>query len=152
MNKYIDSEKLKAEIEKLLAKVENDELKAFAKKDAAGLLAATEKTIAYVKIKKLINSFQQDQETLELCSQVWWEDRGWIMIPPDVTLEGIDVLLKQVKKKLQKEQPEADGDDGKFVKILVRKELAEQFQRLGDEIVAGQSSFVGAINQQKSAD
>lgn len=54
-----------------------------------------------------------------------------------------------VIRSLQQEPPETDGDDGKFVKILVRKEFAEQFQRLGDEIQASQSPFVGAMNQQK---
>ena len=48
----------------------------------------------------------------------------------------------------KQEQP-ADGDDGKFVKILVRKEFAERFQKLCDEVQAGQSSFVGAFNQQE---
>ena len=50
---------------------------------------------------------------------------------------------------LQQEQPETDGDDGKFVKILVRKEFAELFQKLDDEIQAGQSSFISAMNQQE---
>ena len=50
---------------------------------------------------------------------------------------------------LQQEQRETDEDDGKFVKILVRKEFAGLFQRLGDEIQAGQSSFVRAMNRQE---
>jgi hypothetical protein len=49
---------------------------------------------------QFVYSLQQDKDVLDLCSQVWWEDRGWIMIPPNVTLEGIDSLLKQVRKKL----------------------------------------------------
>lgn len=49
---------------------------------------------------------------------------------------------------LQQEQP-VDGDDEKFVKISVRKEVAEQFQKLGDVILAGQSSFIRAMNQQE---
>lgn len=36
------------------------------------------------------------------------EERGWIMIPPDATIEGIDSLLKQVRKKFQQEQLEVD--------------------------------------------
>jgi len=56
----------------------------------------------------LITSLQQEETRVDkmLCSQVWWEEQGWIMIPPDATIEGIDSLLKQVKKKLQQEQPE----------------------------------------------
>ncbi len=44
-----------------------------------------------------LNSLPEVSDT-ELCSHVWWEDRGWIMIPPTVTLEGIESLLKQIKK------------------------------------------------------
>ena len=64
--KYIDAEKLIAEIEKLLAKAKNDEEKAFAKKDAAGHLAAVTKTVVCVKIKKLIASLQQEQPEVDL--------------------------------------------------------------------------------------
>ena len=70
------------------------------------------------------------------------------MIPPDATIEGIDSLLRQVKKKLQQERP-SNWDDGKFVKILVQKEFAEQLQKLGDEIQTGQSSFVAAMKEQE---
>lgn len=59
MAHYIDAEKLIADIEKLLAEAENDEKKAFAKKDAAGHLAAVTKTAVYIKIKKLIAILQQ---------------------------------------------------------------------------------------------
>jgi hypothetical protein len=116
MSKYIPADKLIAEIEKLLAKSKNDEEKAFAKKDAAGHLAAVTKTAVCVKIKKFISTLQQDKETLELCSQVWWEDRGWIMIPPNVTLSGIESLLNQIKRKRElgqdeeQKQPEFDLD------------------------------------------
>ena len=61
-------------------------------------------------------------------------------------MERLDTLA--LIDELKQEQREVDGDDGKFVKILVRKEFAEQFQKLGDEIQAEQSSFVRAINQQ----
>ena len=61
MNKYIDAEKLIAEIEKLLAKAKNDEEKSFTKKDAAGHLAAVTKTAVCLKIKKLIATLQQEQ-------------------------------------------------------------------------------------------
>ena len=98
MNKDIDAEKLITEIKRLI-KV-NKELKSsrFTEGIAAG----------YGDVLSAIVSFQQDKETLDLCSKIWWEEQGWIMIPPDVTVEGIDSLLRQVKKKLQQEQPEVD--------------------------------------------
>lgn len=50
---------------------------------------------------------------------------------------------------LKQKQSDTDRDDGKFVKILVRKEYAELLQKLGDEIQSGQFSFIGAMNQQE---
>ena len=63
--KYIDADKLTAEIDKILAKAEKDEKKAFYKKDANGHLLAVTKTAVCVKIKKLINSLQQEDITPE---------------------------------------------------------------------------------------
>lgn len=40
------------------------------------------------------------------------------MIPPDATIEGIDSLLRQVKKKLQQEQPESSKGKFAFPKYL----------------------------------
>ena len=77
MGHYIDAEKLIAEVEKLSVKAENDEKKAFAKKDAAGHLAAVTKTSVYVKIKKLVTSLQEEQPEVDLekeiqeCWQHW---------------------------------------------------------------------------------
>jgi len=53
--------------------------------------------------ERLHKYLQQDETQVDkmICSQVWWEEQGWIMIPPDATIEGIDSLLRQVKKKLQ---------------------------------------------------
>ena len=95
--KYIDAEKLIAEIRKLCSEScirESDDYYEYAKSE----------------IIDIIDSLQQDKETLmlEMCNQSFWEDSGYIMIPPDVTIEGIESLLKQVKKKLQQEQPEVD--------------------------------------------
>lgn len=45
----------------------------------------------------------------ELCSHVWWEDRGWLMIPPDVTLDGIESLLTQLKKVKEQRKDEKDN-------------------------------------------
>ena len=95
--KYIDSEKLIAEIRKLRSEScisESDDYYEYAKSE----------------IIDIIDSLQQDKETLmlEMCNQSFWEDSGYIMIPPDVTIEGIESLLKQVKKNLQQEQPETD--------------------------------------------
>ena len=95
--KYIDAEDLTAEIRKLRSEScisESDDYYEYAKSE----------------IIDIIDSLQQDKETLmlEMCNQSFWEDSGYIMIPPDVTIEGIESLLKQVKKKLQQEQPEVD--------------------------------------------
>ena len=97
--KYIDADKLIAEIRKLRSEScisESDDYYEYAKSE----------------IIDIIDSLQQDKETLmlEMCNQSFWEDSGYIMIPPDVTIEGIESLLKQVKKKLQQEQPEVDLD------------------------------------------
>lgn len=102
MAKYIDAEKLKELLDE-----KYKEFTEKAKKDcplqyqymADGLDIA----------EQFIDSLQQDETQVDrmLCSQVWWEEQGWIMIPPDATIEGIDSLLKQVRKKLQ-EQPEVE--------------------------------------------
>ena len=63
--------------------------------------------------------------------------------------EGVTLMMAAGFLESLRPQPKADEDDGKFVKILVRKELAEQIQRLGDKIQAGQSSFIGAMNRQE---
>ena len=108
--KYIDAEKLKAHIE---AKMEIlwDRLPDADKEHPTDI--ELRDLGMYMALEGLIDdldSLQQDKESveLELCSQTWWEERGWIMIPPDATIEGIDSLLKQVRKKLQQEQPEVD--------------------------------------------
>lgn len=65
---------------------------------------------ALIDFEQIIDSLQQDDTQVNkmLCSQIWWEEQGWIMIPPDATIEGIDSLLKQVRKKLQQKQPKVD--------------------------------------------
>ena len=100
MAKYIDAEKLIAEIEKRKRANQQD-----ATESGAGAFYEDK------AILQLIDSLQQDKEILELCSQVWWEEQGWIMIPPNVTIKGIDSLLRQVKKKLQQEQSEIDFEE-----------------------------------------
>ena len=102
--KYIDSEKLMAEIERRIE--ETKSMKPSFDQFWAGQISAFKGAI------KIAESLQQDKETLmlEMCNQSFWEDSGYIMIPPDVTIEGIESLLKQVKKKLQQEQPEVDLD------------------------------------------
>ncbi|MBQ6958160.1 MAG: hypothetical protein IJP77_06345 [Bacteroidales bacterium] len=101
--KYIDAELLREEIEK-----KSHEEQGFRSEDSEyGYRSCARDLLAF------IDSLQQDKETLELCSKIWWEEQGWIMIPPDATVEGIESLLKQVRKKLQQEQPESLK--GKFV-------------------------------------
>lgn len=102
MAKYIDAEKLKKLLDTEYTEYVNKSKQTYAALQyqyiADGLDIA----------EQLIDSLQQDKETLELCSKVWWEEQGWIMIPPDATIEGIDSLLKQVRKRLQQEQSEVD--------------------------------------------
>lgn len=92
------------------------------------------------KLKEMmLPSYEEaKKESLSVTDVVKWEKVEYIF---DFVFHLID--------SLQQEQRETDGDDGKFVKILVRKEFAEQIQRLGDKIQAGQSSFVRAMNQQE---
>ena len=86
MKKLIDAEKLK---EILLPSYEE------AKKES---LSATD-AVKWEKVEYifdfvfyLIDSIQQDETQVDkmLCSQVWWEEQGWIMIPPDATYEKIE--------------------------------------------------------------
>lgn len=93
MKRYIDADRLKAEVRR-----QKHELELSIK--SQGDYGQSCHILAYENILSLIDSLQQDKDVLDLCSQVWWEERGWIMIPPNVTLEGIDTLLKQVRKKL----------------------------------------------------
>ena len=101
--KYIDADKLIAEIER--RRLSNRYI------DTEGYEN---------ELLEIITSLQQDKETLmlEMCNQSFWEDSGYIMIPPDVTIEGIESLLKQVKKKLQQEQPEVELDFQVFAKEM----------------------------------
>lgn len=103
--KYIDAEKLKAEIDKLhdAPVPKHDQQCDFSDGYSWGLN----------DIENLIDSLQQDDTQVDkmLCSQTLWEEQGWIMIPPDATIKGIDSLLKQVRKKLQQEQQEVDLEE-----------------------------------------
>ena len=99
--KYIDADKLKRFVGELKERAKRNRC------DSWGIVPD-----ALEEVEGFIDSLQQDKETLmlEMCNQSFWEDSGYIMIPPDVTIEGIESLLKQVKKKLQQEQPEVDLD------------------------------------------
>ena len=145
MGKYIDADLLRKEIENC-KEVMSDAVGEY----SDGVRFALE------HFTFVLDSIQQDKESveLELCSQIWWEERGWIMIPPDATIEGIDSLLKQVRKKLQQEQPEVDlaeeiknyfkgfymdlTDQGYILKnsdgsvgLMSVKEIARHFYELG---------------------
>lgn len=107
MTKYIDADKLLDIIIKKQKEYATQEVA----ENHKGLKAVLGgQCIVLTEIIKIIDSLQQDeiQVDKQLCSKIWWEEQGWIMIPPDVTIEGIDSLLKQVRKKLQQEQPEVD--------------------------------------------
>lgn len=100
--KYIDAERLKVEIEKHIK-----EVKDVAERFVPNMGFFDAKLSGIYDVMAIIDSLQQDETQVDkmLCSQIWWEEQGWIMIPPDATIEGIDSLLRQVKKKLQQEQP-----------------------------------------------
>ena len=107
--KYIDAERLRAEIEKR-----------YKLEIAPWLSGVGAKSAIYDHVMPLIDSLQQDKDVLDLCSQVWWEERGWIMIPPNVTLKGIESLLERVRHKIkwneenglkEQEPPEVDLEE-----------------------------------------
>ena len=102
--KYIDADRLRAEIEFAKSVYDNPKRVVYGVADA---YRQDGRAVMCDDILKKIDSLQQDETQVDkmLCSQVWWEEQGWIMIPPDATIEGIDSLLRQVKKKLQQEQP-----------------------------------------------
>lgn len=109
MAHYIDADCLKAEIER--RRLSNRYI------DTEGYES---------ELIDIIDSLQQDEKAveLEMCSQSYWEERGWMMIPPDVTLKGIESLLEQVRKKLQQEQPQvADASKMAFPKVDLQKEV-----------------------------
>ena len=87
--KYIDADQICTKIKQLKEKYPSWQLK-----------------LAMDDLYEFIDSLKQDETQVDkmLCSQVWWEEQGWIMIPPDATIEGIDSLLRQVKKKLQQNE------------------------------------------------
>ena len=107
--KYIDADRLKAAIEKKY----RTEVEPWRSSVSA-------KSAIYDCVLPLIDSLQQDKDVLDLCSQVWWEERGWIMIPPNVTLKGIESLLERVRHKIkwneenglkEQEPPEVDLEE-----------------------------------------
>lgn len=130
--KYIDAEKLKAHIQYLI------------KKDNYELFDVPE-------LLSFIDSLQQDDAQVDkmLCSQIWWEEQGWIMIPPDATIEGIDSLLKQVKKKLQQKQLAEILE--KFISDFIDKKDSENQGKWCEEdiIEAMKSSFYLGLNARK---
>lgn len=94
MSKYIPAEKLIAEIGRI---VEEETPISKGSDYYHGVADTADKLLSF------ITYLQQDEKALELimCNQAYWEDMGYIMIPPNVTLDGIETLLKQVRKKLQ---------------------------------------------------
>lgn len=124
--KYIDADRLRAEIK--FAKSVYDDPKRVVH-GVADAYRQDGRAAMCDDILKKIDSLQQDETQVDkmLCSQVWWEEQGWIMIPPDATIEGIDSLLRQVKKKLQQEQPEVDLE--KITKYSRIKELPDGFEK-----------------------
>ena len=99
--KYIDAERLREKI--------TDRLDLF--KELSSDTISPIRIDECKQIIDIIDSIQQDETQVDrmLCSQVWWEEQGWIMISPDATVEGIDSLLREVRKKIQQKQPDLPG-------------------------------------------
>ena len=121
--KYIDAEKLIDELTKMQFELNA----AYRKPQSDNIVRAI--SLEYDDVISLITSLQQDPKALmlEMCNQSYWEDRGYIMIPPNVTLKGIESLLESVRHTIkcneehgikEHEQPEVDLD----------KEIKEYFK------------------------
>ena len=134
MKKYIDTEKLITEIKRYKNKAD-ERLKI---KDRS--YAEEEKDSALQNLcgnlLHFISSLQQDETQVDrmLCSQIWWEEQGWIMIPPDATIEGIDSLLKQVRKKLQHEQQKIDLEEELEIFIQNHEDWDDDYELLQDAV------------------
>lgn len=145
MTKYIDAEKLKAHIEARM-EILWDRLPDADKEHPTDIeLRDLGMYMALEGLVDDLDSLQQDKESveLELCSQTWWEERGWIMIPPDATIEGIDSLLKQVRKKLQQEQPEVDLE--KEVRTYCNSSFKFDYDELNDSFYSNAFEFDDVI-------
>ena len=145
MTKYIDAEKLKAHIEARM-EILWDRLPDADKEHPTDIeLRDLGMYMALEGLVDDLDSLQQDKESveLELCSQIWWEERGWIMIPPDATIEGIDSLLKQVRKKLQQEQPEVDLE--KEVRTYCNSSFKFDYDELNDSFYSNAFEFDDVI-------
>ena len=101
MKRYIDADRLREKI--------TDRLDLF--KELSSDTISPIRIDECKQIIDIIDSIQQDETQVDrmLCSQVWWEEQGWIMISPDATVEGIDSLLREVRKKIQQKQPDIPG-------------------------------------------
>lgn len=120
--KYIPADKLIAE----LTKMQFDLNAAYRHPQSDSIVRAI--SLEYDDILSLVDSLQQDEKAVELdmCSQAYWEERGWMMIPPDVTLKGIESLLEQVRKKLQQEHPQI-ADASKMDEVDLEKAFAHEY-------------------------
>ena len=153
MTKYIDADRLRAEIEFAKSVYDNPKRVVYGVADA---YRQDGRAVMCDDILKKIDSLQQDETQVDkmLCSQVWWEEQGWIMIPPDATIEGIDSLLRQVKKKLQQEQPSLPSNLDEAAEEYVKdygyteddykreRIIAEEHFKAGAEWMAGQGHTV----------
>ena len=85
MKKYIDADRLRAEITDLFANANFHQQKPMEESDREDFVSSGGEIFAYTKILTLIDSLQQDETQVDklLCSKIWWEEQGWIMIPPD---------------------------------------------------------------------
>lgn len=119
MSKYIDAEKLKTEIDKILAKAEKDKEKALLQKDAASHLIAITKTAICARVKKSIASLQQEQPQLPGIEDPGIPGRDFIPV------EWVDACEMYEKWKIVKQEQPSDMKSpftGGKVTILSREE------------------------------
>ncbi len=129
MAKYIEADRLRAEIK--FAKSVYDNPKRVVN-GVADAYRQDGRAAMCDDILKRIDSLQQDETQVDkmLCSQVWWEEQGWIMIPPDATIEGIDSLLRQVRKKFQQESTsDTDALHTELINLLKKYRIGEETAR-----------------------
>lgn len=109
------------------------------KKGLISLDTLTARDSALLGLKSSLDSLPEVSEK-ELCSYVWWEDRGWLMIPPSVTLEGIESLLAQIKKA-KEQRGEANGAslpsglDKKSLEIAFRQYMSKWEEQFDYEVI-----------------
>ena len=143
--KYIDAEQLKSVIKAQINERKNW-MKDADKSDRQDQLWS-DLNGEDMSIIQMIDSLQQDKETLDMCNQAWWEEQGWIMIPPNVSLSGIESLLNQIKRKRELGQ---DNENEIFKKEVLH--IVDELHELSlSDCIPYFSKELGMVQEIKSA-